>query len=261
MTGASSGIGWAFAESLASRGHDLVLVARREDRLRELARLVGERHGARARVVVADLATDAGLAACREAITAERTAPDVVVLNAGFGSRGRFWELERERQAAMVRLNCLAVVDLAAHVLPGMVARGGGALVVISSAAAWQPVPFMATYAATKVFELHLVEALSEELRGTGVRALAVCPGPTRTEFSMSSEADPAHWAIPFDDVDLVVRAAWRALAAGRRRAVTGPVARGSMLAARILPRGLVLRAAALTHTTRRSLKGSDRPT
>ena len=261
VTGASSGIGRAFAQSLAARGHDLVLVARREDRLRELARLVGERHGVAARIVVADLATDAGLAACREAVTAAPQAPEVVVLNAGFGSRGRFWELDRERQSAMVRLNCLAVADLAAHVLPGMVARGSGALVVISSAAAWQPVPFMATYAATKAFELHLVEALAEELRGTGVRALAVCPGPTRTEFSTGSEAGPAQWWIPFDDVDLVVRASWRALAAGRRRAATGPVARGSMLAARILPRGLVLRAAALTHTTRRSLKGFDRAT
>ena len=261
VTGASSGIGWAFAHSLAARGHDLVLVARREDRLRELARIVGERHGVEARVVVADLATDAGLAACREAITAEPEPPEVVVLNAGFGSRGRLWELGRERQSAMVRLNCLAVVDLAAHVLPGMVARGSGALVVTSSAAAWQPVPFMATYAATKVFELHLVEALAEELRGTGVRALAICPGPTRTEFTMSADTGPAHWWIPFDDVDLVIRAAWRALAAGRRRAVVGPVARGSMLAARILPRGLLLRAAALTHTTRRSLKGFDRGT
>ena len=261
VTGASSGIGWAFAQSLASRGHDLVLVARREDRLRELARLVGERHGVAARTVVADLATDEGLGACREAITAEPEPPEVVVLNAGFGLRGRVWELERERQSAMVRLNCLAVVDLAAHALPGMVARGSGALVVVSSAAAWQPVPFMATYAATKVFELHLVEAVAEELRGTGVRALAICPGPTRTEFTMSSEAVPASWWIPYDDVDLVVRAAWRALAAGRRRAVTGPVARGSMLAARILPRGVVLRAAALTHMTRHSLKGSDPPT
>ena len=90
----------------------------------------------------------------------------------------------------MVRLNCVAVVDLAAHVLPGMVARGAGALVVVSSAAAWQPVPFMATYAATKAFELHLTEALAEELRGTGVRALAVCPGPTRTEFTLVASGD-----------------------------------------------------------------------
>ena len=87
----------------------------------------------------------------------------------------------------MVRLNCVAVIDLAAHVLPGMVERGRGALVVVSSAAAWQPVPYMATYAATKAFELHFTEALAEELRGTGVRAVAVCPGPTRTEFTLSA--------------------------------------------------------------------------
>ena len=127
VTGASSGIGWAFAQSLAARGHDLAAGgARARTACASWRRLVAERHGVEARVVVADLATDEGLAACREAITAEPEPPEVVVLNAGFGSRGRLWELERERQSAMVRLNCLAVVDLAAHVLPGMVARGSG---------------------------------------------------------------------------------------------------------------------------------------
>jgi short-subunit dehydrogenase len=151
----------------------------------------------------------------------------------------------------------VAVVDLAVHVLPGMVARGGGALVVVSSAAAWQPEPFLATYAATRAIELHLTEALAEELRGTGVRALAVCPGPTRTEFSMASGSEVTSWVIPYDDADLVVRATWRALAAGRRRAVTGVVARGSLLASRILPRGLIVRAARLSHELPRALKGS----
>ncbi len=131
----------------------------------------------------------------------------------------------------MVRLNCVAVVDLAAHVLPGMVVRGGGGLVVVSSAAAWQPVPFMATYAATKAFELHFTEAIAEELRGTGVRALAVCPGPTRDRVhAVRPGSDGSHAVIPFDDVDLVVRATWRALAGGRSRAPTGIVARGSLL-------------------------------
>ena len=148
----------------------------------------------------------------------------------------------------MVRLNCVAVVDLAAHVLPGMVARGAGALVVMSSAAAWQPVPYMATYAATKAFELHLTEAIAAELHGTGVRALAVCPGPTRTEFGLHAGTTGGRWAIPFDDTDLVVRATWRALAGGRPRAATGVVSRGSMLASRLLPRGLIVRGAALTH-------------
>ncbi len=150
----------------------------------------------------------------------------------------------------MVRLNCVAVVDLAAHVLPGMVERGGGALVVVSSAAAWQPVPYMATYAATKAFELHLTEAIGEELRGTGVRALAVCPGPTRTEFTLSAGGSDARTRrVPFDDVDLVVRATWRALAAGRRRAPTGVVSRAQPARrGACCPAGLVVRAAALTH-------------
>jgi short-subunit dehydrogenase len=201
VTGASSGIGLAFARSLAARGHPLMLVARRGERLAQLARWARDRHGVPASGVVADLATDEGLAACRDALDAAGAPPEVVVLNAGFGSHGRLWELEREREDRMVRLNCLAVVDLAAHALPGMVRRGRGALVVVSSAAAWQPVPYTATYAATKAFELHLTEALAEELRGTGVRAVAVCPGPTRTEFTLSSgNGGATHWSVPFDD-------------------------------------------------------------
>lgn len=250
VTGASSGLGRAYAESLAARGHPLVVVARRADRLEELARWAADRHGVRTRAVVADLATEEGLAACREAVD-DAGVPEVAVLNAGFGSRGEVRSLDRAREAAMVRLNCVAVVDLGAHVLPGMVAAGRGALVVVSSAAAWQPVPHMATYAATKAFELHWTEAVAEELRGTGVRAVAVCPGPTRTEFTLSGGGGTTYPWVPFDDVDMVVRATWRALAAGRRRAPTGVVARGSMLASRLLPRGLVLRAAAATHRTR----------
>jgi short-subunit dehydrogenase len=248
VTGASSGLGWAYADSLAARGHPLIVVARREERLRALARRAREVHGVEARPVVADLATEEGLAACRRALD-EAPPPDVVVLSAGVGSRGPLWRLDRAREADIVRLNCVAVVDLAAHALPRMVARGAGAVVVVSSAAAWQPVPYMATYAATKAFELHFAEALAEELRGTGVAALAVCPGPTRTEFALHTGAEePVHWAVPLDDVDLVVRATWRALASGRRRAPTGLVARGSMLAGRLLPRRLVVRAAAIAH-------------
>jgi hypothetical protein len=248
VTGASSGLGWAYADSLAARGHPLIAVARREERLLALARRAREVHGVDARPVVADLATEEGLAACRAALD-EAPPPDVVVLNAGVGSHGPLWRLDRGREADMVRLNCVAVVDLAAHALPRMVARGAGALVVVSSAAAWQPVPYMATYAATKAFELHFAEAVAEELRGTGVSALAVCPGPTRTEFSLHTGGDgTVRWTVPLDDVDLVVRATWRALARRRRRAPTGAVARGSMLAARLLPRGLVVRAAAVAH-------------
>lgn len=258
VTGASSGLGRAFAESLASRGHPLIAVARRGERLRELADWALRVHGVPTRVVAADLASEDGLAACRAAIDEAGEALEVAVLNAGFGTSGAFATLDRERATEMVRLNCGAVVDLAAHVLPGMVARGAGALVVVSSAAAWQPVPFMATYAATKAFELHLTEAIAEELRGSGVRAIAVCPGPTRTEFTMSAGGSTTPRGIPFDDADLVVRATWRALARGRSRAPTGVVSRASLLGSRLFPRRAVVRMAAMTHRRRRALKGSD---
>ncbi len=125
MTGASSGLGRAFAESLAARGHPLIAVARREERLRELAAWAEREHGVTTRIVVADLATEEGLAACRDAVDAAGPL-DVAILNAGFGTSGAFAASGRERAGEMVRLNCLAVVDLAAHVLPGMVERGAG---------------------------------------------------------------------------------------------------------------------------------------
>jgi short-subunit dehydrogenase len=257
VTGASSGLGRAYAESLAARGHRLLIAARREDRLLELADRMARRHGTHTDVVVCDLASEEGLAACRDAITAAGAAPEVVVLNAGVGSSGPVWRLEREREVGIVRLNCLAVVDLAAHVLPAMVARGHGTLVVVSSAAALQPVPFMATYAASKAFELSFTEAVGEELRGTGVRAIAVCPGPTRTEFSLAAGGEGAGttWTVPLDDPSTVVRSTWKALDRGRRFVATGPIARTTAAAARFLPRALVLRGAAATHRSPRRLK------
>jgi uncharacterized protein len=260
VTGASAGLGRAYAESLAARGHDLLLVARREDRLRALARELGERHGVTARVAVCDLTRKGGLTRCRAAIDALPGSLEVAVLNAGFGSRGPFTELERSFEADMARLNCVAVVDLAAHVLPTMRAHGHGALVVMSSAAAFQPMPFMATYAATKAFELAFAEALHEELRGTGVRVVSVCPGPTSTEFSEVAGGEaPLRWSMPLDDPADVVAATWRALAGGRRRVTTGRVARAAEAASRVLPRGAVLRLAgrARSREVRGALKGS----
>ena len=184
VTGASSGIGLAFAESLAERGHPVLLVARREERLREAAERIADTSGVRMSVCVADLATTEGRALCRAAIGEAPVAVEVAVLNAGFGTRGSLASLDRDREVAQVELNCIGVVDIGMYVLPGMVARRNGTIVVVSSAAAFLPIPHMATYAATKAFELRWTEALAGELRGTGVRAIAVCPGPTRTEFT-----------------------------------------------------------------------------
>ncbi len=247
VTGASSGIGRAFAERLAEYGHPLLLIARREERLRELSHQLAARFGVQAGFVAADLASADGRATAREA--ADRAgAVEVLVLNAGFGAAGSVVAIGRERQAEMVALNCEAVVDLACHVLPGMVERGSGTIIVVSSAAAWQPIPFTATYAATKAFELHFAEALDRELDGTGVRVVAVCPGPVTTEFGEAAGFGPPSRWMPHESAEGVVNATLQALRQGRPRVATGWLAKVSTTAAAVLPRRLVVRAAGELH-------------
>lgn len=184
VTGASSGIGAEIARALSARGHGVTLTARREERLLELAAELTDRHGVRAGIVAADI----GEAEGRERLAADlqrlELEVDVLVNNAGFGHTGDFVDAERERQVAMVALNCEAVVDLTARFTPAMVANGAGAVVNIASTAAFQPLAGTATYAATKAFVLSFSEALHSELKGAGVTVTAVCPGPVRTEFA-----------------------------------------------------------------------------
>lgn len=236
VTGASSGIGEAFARRLAADGWALVIVARRAQRLSALARELGEVHGAAVTTVTADLTRRDGLETAHEAL-ADRI-PDLAVLNAGFGSTGAFAEQDAKREADMVRLNCVAVTDLAGRLVPGMLERGSGDLIVISSAAAFQPVPFMATYAATKAFELHFVRALAAELRGTPVRALAVCPGPTRTEFGAAMGGSGLDPRVPQSSALDVVERSLAGVARGRTMVAEGPVA-ALASAARVVPSAL----------------------
>jgi uncharacterized protein len=251
VTGASSGIGLAFAGSLADRGHPVLLVARREDRLRVIAETLTREHGVSARICVADLATPEGRTLCRNAVDAAGRPVEVAVLNAGFGTRGRLAELDREREIDEIQLNCLGVVDLGLHVLPGMVQRNQGSLIVVSSAAGFLPIPHMATYSATKAFELRWTEALAGELRGTGVQAIAVCPGPTKTEFSTGAGGKNPYKGIPQNSADDVVEATWLALERGRSRVPTGAVARLTSVVTRLAPRGLVTRVAGAMHRPR----------
>jgi uncharacterized protein len=248
VTGASSGIGLAFAGSLADRGHPVLLVARREDRLRVIAETLTREHGVSAQICVADLATPEGRSRCRDAVDAAGRPVEVAVLNAGFGTRGRLADLDREREIDEIQLNCLGVVDLGLHVLPGMVQRDQGALIVVSSAAGFLPIPHMATYSATKAFELRWTEALAGELRGTGVQAIAVCPGPTKTEFSTGAGGKNPYKGIPVNSADDVVAATWLALERGRSRISTGAVSRLTSVVTRVAPRGLVTRVAGVMH-------------
>ncbi len=177
ITGASSGIGAEFARRLAERGYDLVLVARRTERLEELAAELGGKPV----VVSHDLANDA--ASLPPELERRGLEIDLLVNNAGFGSYGRFWELDPAREAEQVRLNSEAVVILTGALLPAMVKRGTGGVIVVASTAGMQPLPYQATYAASKAFALNFTDALATELRGTGVKAMSVNPGPVPTEW------------------------------------------------------------------------------
>ena len=221
VTGASAGIGEAFARLLAARHHDLTLVARRRDRLEALAKELAERHRVSASVEAADLAEEADLSGLVAKVAADP--PDLLVNNAGFGTVGRFAELDPERELEEIRTNVLALVRLTRAALPGMLARGRGAVVNVSSLAGESPGPFTATYAASKAYVTRFSESLHEELRGTGVVVQALLPGFTRTEFQEVAGVDPGSvpsfaWMSP----ERVARASLAALARGDALCIPG---------------------------------------
>jgi short-subunit dehydrogenase len=191
ITGASSGIGEAFAWELARRGNDLILVARRRDRLEELARGMEQKYGIAARIMAADLATEEGLASVAQRIQAEENL-ELVVNNAGFGTRGLFFRAHVESQDQMHRLHVLATLRLTHAALQGMVRRGKGGIINVSSVAAFWQSPGSVSYCATKCWMNSFTEGLALELKGAGsaVKMQALCPGYTRSEFHDTAGMD-----------------------------------------------------------------------
>jgi short-subunit dehydrogenase len=244
ITGASSGIGAELARRLAARGHGVTLVARREERLQDLADELRNRHHVRVETLAADVADDDSRAGLADEVTNRGLSVDILVNNAGYGSGGKFVSLDGRSEAAMVRLNCETVVALASAFLPGMVERGRGAMLNMASSISFQPVPFQATYGATKSFVLAFTEALHEEMRGTGVVVTAVCPGPVRTEFGEQGGFGGADDRIPdrlWIGPDLVADQALKALEKGQRVVVPGVHNRVGAAFGRHLPRGMLL--------------------
>ncbi|MGN6820235.1 MAG: SDR family NAD(P)-dependent oxidoreductase [Sphingomonas sp.] len=183
ITGASAGLGAEFARRYAARDDDLILVARRADRLESLAGELMAKHGIRAEVIATDLtAADAAETLMAE-VGKRGLTVDVLINNAGYGARGDFTELDRGMQIGMIDLNCRTLVALCHAVLPGMIARRSGGILNIASTAAFQPGPWMAVYYASKAFVLSFSEALHEEVKVKGVRVATLCPGATKTEF------------------------------------------------------------------------------
>ena len=211
VTGASSGLGVSFARSLAQRGFPLILTARREPRLRDLARRVAAEHGVETCVVPLDLATPGAAASLLEA-TGDREV-GFLVNNAGFGYNGNFTHNDADRYERMILLNCAAPTRLSQLFLPAMIRRKRGAVLWVSSTAAFQSVPYLSVYAATKAFDLMLGEGLFGELKGTGVEVLVVCPGITRTEFAMHARMkETTRGADPEDVVERALRRLGRSM-------------------------------------------------
>ena len=234
VTGASAGIGAELARGLAARGYGVTLVARREERLRALA----DELGSGAEVAACDLSD----AAARQALVAglERQVLGVCN-NAGFGSVGRFAELDAERELRLVRVNVEAVVELTRAFLPGMLEAGAGAVLNVASIAAYQPLPGFAAYAASKAFVQSFSEAVHEELAGTGVSVTCLSPGFTHTEFGAAAGSEGSLPGFVYGDASDVAEAGIEAMLAGRRSAIPGLANRASMLGGRVAPRSLLL--------------------
>jgi short-subunit dehydrogenase len=239
VTGASSGIGEAYARALRARGRRLVVVARRADRLAALARELGGEDDVLA--VPLDLTrADAG-PRLQEEMARRGVHVDLLVNNAGVGHTGRFLDEPPERIAGMLDLNVRAVVDLTRRFLPPMVARGAGAVVNVVSTSAFQPVPYLAVYAASKVFVLSFTEALAGELAGTGVRVQALCPGLTESEFHQTAGTDKVLFTrTPMMPAAEVAEVSLRALERGRLRVVPGWQNRLVIGVQRFAPQALV---------------------
>ncbi|WP_221583578.1 SDR family oxidoreductase [Microbacterium sp. G2-8] len=240
ITGASSGLGAEFAVQFARRGSDLVLVARREERLRELADRLSRDHGVRAEVIALDLGQAGAATRLRERLDAADLRIDGLINNAGFGMHGPLADADPERLDAMVQLNVAALTNLTREFLPDILAADG-ILVSIASMVAYQPCPTMAAYGATKTYVLSLTEAIAYEARATNARVLAVSPGPTRTEFFDTVGGDMAVGA--FQTADQVVARALRALDATSHPASVVSGWRNAVAAAivGILPRRVAL--------------------
>jgi short-subunit dehydrogenase len=240
VTGASAGLGVEFARQLSAKGKRLVLVARRKERLDELAAELGD-----ARAVEMDLSEAGATGRLMADIAAQGETVELLVNNAGFGLAGRFAELDGERQREMIDLNCGALAELAHAVLPAMIERRSGGILNVASTAAFQPGPGMAVYFATKAFVLSFSEALHDEVNRCGVKVSCLCPGPTRTEFRSVSGFKPKGPAGKIAaDAASVVTAGLNGLE--RNRAVVVPGLSNKMISQlhRLFPRAVMRRAA-----------------
>lgn len=243
VTGASSGLGREIARLAAADSAVLVLVARRRERLEELAaELAGDHRGLETVVQACDLTDEDQVVRLTEELAGRGLAVDHLVNNAGFGVAGRLHENAPRQETGMVALNAAALHRLLVAFLPAMAERGYGRVLNVASTAAFQPLPYMATYAATKAFVLALSEALWQEVRGTGVTVTCLAPGKTGTEFFEGAQMEGIGFEkVPAADAAAVARAGYRGMLAGERLVVPGLLNKLNAFVSPRSPRRLVL--------------------
>ncbi|MGC9380942.1 SDR family NAD(P)-dependent oxidoreductase [Streptomyces sp. MH13] len=238
ITGSTAGIGAAFARRLAADGHDLVLVARDTERLRDQATELHDRHGIEAEVLTADLSTDAGIDAVAARLGERRHPVDLLINNAGFGNKGRFLDVSMADELTMLKVHCEAVLRLTSAATEAMRGRGRGGVVNVASVAAFVP---RGTYGASKAWVVQFTQGVAKDLAGSGVRLMALCPGFVRTEFheraGMGTDNIPGWMWL---DADKVVAAALDDLSRGKSLSIPDPRYKALMGAAKLVPRGML---------------------
>ncbi len=238
ITGATAGIGAAFARRLASDGHSVVLVARDEKRLREQATELHDRHGIEAEVLSADLSTEDGIAAVEARLADPRQPVDLLVNNAGFGNKGEYLEVSMADELTMLKVHCEAVLRLTTSAVRGMRDRRRGAVVNVASVAAFVP---RGTYGASKAWVVQFTQGAARDLAGSGVRLMALCPGFVRTEFhqraGMGTDNIPGWMWL---DADKLVDAAMKDLTRGKSLSIPDPRYKALMGAVKLAPRGVI---------------------
>jgi uncharacterized protein len=240
ITGASAGLGAGFARAFAARGDDLILVARRTDRLEALATALSATHNIKATVFSTDLTEPGAVARLHLDIDDANLTVTRLINNAGYGLRGAFADMDGPSQARMIDLNCRALVELCHIFLPDMIKSGRGGILNIASTAAFQPGPWMAVYYASKAFVLSFSEALHDEVRRHGITVAALCPGPTRTEFFETAQmTDTALSRYLAGDADKVIRDGMAALDKNRAVAISGALNTLIAQSIRLTPRSL----------------------
>jgi len=244
VTGASAGIGKALAEELAAGGTHLILTARRRDRLEELAKRLRSKFRIQAEIFEADLSKPSAPQEIFNFTQEKGIAVELLINNAGFGQFGELTTVDTERLLDMVQVNCSAVLHLTRLFLPPMIAHRQGDVLIVASTASFQAVPYISTYAATKVFDLYLAEGLAEEMKPHGIRVCALCPGTTESEFHEVA-GHPSYSKGRQETAEKVAKTGLRALAAGKSYVISGL---GNYLGAhgeRLVPRRFVTRIAA----------------